>query len=180
MKRTNLVATTALAVACAMSAGATQAASILTTTFDLTGVAVDLGFGDNFLVTTEVFDFGVPGTVIGVDFEVAGESFDWTSEVAFGIDTDLDTTFDADIVLGDFGAPDAAEASFFYSGSVAASSPSDGLVLFTPFDLVEFVAGPEAVISSGFITVTYEAVPEPSAGLLLLLGSVGGWFYRRR
>ena len=92
-------------------------ASADTYTFDISGLEVDGGFGDNFF--TMVHDFGFAGTVTNVswdvNFETVGAS--WESEAQIAIDTDDDNSLDADIDPGLFGAADAPGA-FAYNGNL--------------------------------------------------------------
>lgn len=145
-------------------------ASADTHTFDISGLEVDGGFGDNFF--TMVHDFGFAGTVTNVawdvNFETVGAS--WESEAQIAIDTDDDASFDADIDPGLFGAADAPGA-FAYNGSISANTvSSNGLVYLTLYDTFDD-AGIDHVYGAGsFVTVTY--IPAPGAAALLGLGGL--------
>lgn len=166
--------------AVAISASAGLASAQLTHTFDLSGLASEGSFGANFLITSLVHDFGGAGFVSQVSWDVTFEAFNpsYASEAQIAIDTTDDTSFDADIDPGDYGAPDAPGV-FSYSGTIAANSvSSDGLVYLTLYESFNDTSvNPDAVYAQGsWVTVTF--VPAP--GALALLGLGGLATVRRR
>jgi hypothetical protein len=177
MKSTMLACT----LAAAFLAPAAAQAQLLMHTFDISGLEVSPGFGANFPTFTH--DFGIAGTVVLVDFAAIGEAVggSWVSDIQLAIDTDDDLTFDADVGLGDFGGPDSP-ATFDLSGSLpSASESSNGLVYLTVYDTFnDNGTGLEANILQGFVTVSYQPVPEPSTIALLAGGLIAGVAVWRR
>lgn len=151
-------------------------------TFDISGLSTDAGFGASFPTLTH--DFGVAGTVVEVSFDVNYESFDpsWLSEVIISIDTDDDDSFDGDIDMFFYGAPDDP-GTFAASDTISAESvSSNGLVYLT---LWEFFAdsgvSPDATFGAGStVTVTFTPVPEPSSLALMGIGVAGTLAVARR
>ncbi|QDV38539.1 PEP-CTERM sorting domain-containing protein [Tautonia plasticadhaerens] len=170
-----------LALCAAIAASTASAASAESYTFDISGLST---FTDSFddAFPTLTHDFGVEGTVVGVEFDVNYESFDpsWVSEVLIAVDTDDDLSLDADLDMFDYGAPDSP-GTFAASGSIAANSfSSNGVVYLTLYEFFDDGSvDPDATFGAGSLvtvlfTPTAVAIPEPSSIALCGLGLAGG------
>lgn len=164
-----------------MAIAASAQAGIVSYTFDISGLASEGSFGDNFPTLTH--NFGSAGTVIDVSFEVNATmtSPSWSSELQIAIDTTDDASFDGDIDMSAWGGVDNS-APFAGFGTLAASSvSSDGLVFLTLYESFnDGVPNPDAVYGNGStVTVRYQLVPAPGAAALLGLGGFAA-FRRRR
>jgi hypothetical protein len=175
-----MTSTRILTLCAAIAAASATTASAESYTFDISGLTTNAGFGPSFPTLT--YDFGVEGTVIGVEFDVNFESFDpsWQSEVQIAIDTDDDLSFDADLDMLAFGAPDSP-GDFAASGAIAANTfSSNGLVYLTLYESFnDGSVDPDALFGSGSLvtvlfTPTAVPIPEPSSMALCILGLAGG------
>lgn len=168
----------AAAAALVLAAGAN--AEELTHTFDLSGLTSNGSFFEVF--PSIQHNFGVPGEVTLVEFDVNYESHDpsWQSETIMWVDGSADGLGDYDLfVAGDYGAPD--EPGFFsYSDSAVVSIQSlDGWVSITLSEAYDDDIDPDATYGEGsYLTVHYTSVPAP--GALALLGLGGAFAGRRR
>ncbi len=164
---------TSMIVAATLAGAAGLASAQTTHTFDLSNQSFSGGFPSNWQITSMVADFGGEGWVTQVDWDVNYTSFSpsWLSELNIAIDTNDDLTFDADIVAGDWGAPNSA-GSFAFSGSMAANTyTSDGLVFLTVWDSWADGVNPEISFGANS-TVTITFVPAPGALAMLGLGGL--------
>jgi hypothetical protein len=168
-----------LAFCLVLAASGSARAATLIYTFDIGGLGTTGGFGDEF--PTLIHDFGIEGTVTEVAFDVNYESFDpsWLSELQIAIDTDDDLSFDGDIDMINFGAPDEP-GTFAAAGSIGANSfSSNGVVYLTIYEFfVDGVVPFDALIGDGStVTVTYSytpaVVPEPASLALASVGVLG-------
>jgi hypothetical protein len=151
---------------------AAASAGVVTHTFDISGLASDLAFGGAFPTLTH--DFGVPGTVVGVAWDVNYESFSpsWISEAQIAIDSNDDLSLDGDIDPSAYGAGDVP-GLFAYSGSIPANTvSSDGLVFLTLWESFTDGVTPDALYGSNSTVTVSFLVPAPGAAALLGLGGL--------
>lgn len=179
---------TKAAVGAAVAALSSSAsAAILSHTFDLSGAVSEGSFGANFMVTSMVHNFGFAGTVIMIEWDVNYEAFSpsWMSEAQMAIDSAIDTTLDADVDPGAFGAADAPGV-FSFSGTLAANTASaDGIVYLTLYESFDDGINPDARYGQGSWFKVYFDAPGaviPAPGGVALLGGLGliGAARRRR
>ena len=111
------------------------------------------------------------GSVVGLYTMDANDSANWAFSATYSKDGSVDGYY-AVLVLND-----AGDSASYYdigniSGTTGASAPTDKLVNMT-------WTGSEYLTSGGY-TVASGAVPEPTSGLLLLLGMAGLALRRKR
>ncbi len=187
--RTHMFASVLCATLCA---SASLQAATLTHTFDVSGLPSQGGFFDNF--PTLSFDFGEPGEITLIDFDLNYEAFDpsWQSEAIVFVDGQADGGGDFDVLDPSlYGAADDpgvfAYADSYVPFGIGSGTPfitSTGFVGITLAETFTDAINPNAVYGdNSFITVTFEtaAIPEPSTFVMLGLGAiVAGVVARRR
>ena len=169
----------ALAVMCGSYA---HAGSMLSYTFDISGLDSTVGYSDAFF--TELHDFGIAGTIVGADIDVNYESFapSWRTDAIISLDA---TGSFYDFAPLDYGAP-RSPGLFAYADSVPLSIPSDGNVAITLWESVDDTLNdstfdPDATYGDGSsVTVYFDPIPEPTTYALLVAGVVGIAVLRRR
>lgn len=162
-----------LALIAGLALASSAQAGALTYTFDISGLGSEGGFGTNFPTLTH--DFGAPGVIVGVEFNVNAtpNSPSWSSEIQIAIDTWDDASLDADIDFAEWGGADNSDPIAISGAFGANSASSDGMVYLTIWETWSDSPVPDAVFgSNSTVTVIYRAVPAPGAAALLGLGGL--------
>jgi uncharacterized protein (TIGR03382 family) len=158
-----------IATALIASAGAALAGG--SHTFDVSGIGVDGGYGDNFGITSLMHDFGSAGKITNISWDLNYESLSpsWQSEMSFSIDTDSGF---ADFLASDDLLPDSSGLAKWDGSLDVSIDTTDGLVLLTLWEAFDDSAiSPDSIFGAGS-TITVSFIPAPGAAALLGLGGL--------
>ncbi len=180
--------------ASALAVSSFAAADTFTTTIDVSGLASWDGYGSPNNYAT-VLDFGAltPGytsfVINGIGWDNVGLATvgaSWLSEIAFSFEN---TTLDAGVWLRPGSANQNSGTGNYGSGGIIDlvgleldfALDADGLLQFQVFETFDDVADAiDANITSGMLTIQYDAQPVPEPATLAALGLGAAALLRRR